>query len=100
MQKLEDCEEVYEEEKWTEKEWLILVIAIGGGLSALCAGIIVCMCCMRKRYAVTFFFLNYFKIFFYNSVTFYNSDTLSTISYLILIFKSFSFSPSMLSNLN
>jgi len=51
MQKLEDCEEVYEEEKWTEKEWLILVIAIGGGLSALCAGIIVCMCCMRKRYA-------------------------------------------------
>ncbi|CBY35815.1 unnamed protein product [Oikopleura dioica] len=51
MQKLDECEEVYEEEKWTEKEWLILVIAIGGGLSALCAGIIVCMCCMRKRYA-------------------------------------------------
>ena len=57
MQKIEECEEVYEEEAWTEKEWLILVIAIGGGLSALCAGIIVCMCCMRKRYAVIFAFL-------------------------------------------
>ncbi|CAG5080082.1 Oidioi.mRNA.OKI2018_I69.PAR.g9467.t1.cds [Oikopleura dioica] len=51
MQKLEECEEVIEEDKWGDKEWLILVIAIGGGLSVLCAGIIVCMCCMRKRYA-------------------------------------------------
>lgn len=63
MQKLDECEEVYEEEKWTEKEWLILVIAIGGGLSALCAGIIVCMCCMRKRYAVNFHFWSSFSSF-------------------------------------
>ena len=52
MQKLEECEEVIDEDTWGDKEWLILVIAIGGGLSVLCAGIIVCMCCMRKRYAV------------------------------------------------
>ena len=63
MQRIEECEEVYEEEAWTEKEWLILVIAIGGGLSALCAGIIVCMCCMRKRYAVITRYKYLFNLF-------------------------------------